>query len=322
MENGTLQNKVPYECRQYFALALDPIHVGTGAMRLGRVDMPIMREPGTNLPKIPGTSLAGACRAYAAMRENGKFPGCAGQKGHCGDLACPICQAFGFIKDNSTRQGLAQISDARILFFPIHSLAGPVWVTSPDCLRQAGETQTKKGPDCGKLRVARGLSGNAKLNLGWLLLEVAGNDLNFDSKVGSVPQEILDRAVLASDELFSHVVNDNLEVRTSVSIDPATGAASERALFTYEALPRSTVLAFEVVYKDPSLFASNANQPGRMDLSQIVRTVENGLQLFEYLGVGGMNTRGMGRVNVLGLRAGSPLDSKLKAGSEKQEAKP
>jgi len=66
-----------------YALALDPIHVGTGGMRLGRVDLSIVREPGTNLPKIPGTSLAGAARAYAAMQVNGKFPGCAGQGGHC-----------------------------------------------------------------------------------------------------------------------------------------------------------------------------------------------------------------------------------------------
>ena len=45
-----------------YALALDPIHVGTGGMRLGRVDLSIVREPGTNIPKIPGTSLAGAAR--------------------------------------------------------------------------------------------------------------------------------------------------------------------------------------------------------------------------------------------------------------------
>jgi CRISPR-associated protein Cmr4 len=83
---------------KYFALALDPIHVGTGGMRLGRVDMTIVREPGTNLPKIPGTSLAGACRTYAAMQENGKFPHCAGQGGHCGQPDCPICVTFGFSK--------------------------------------------------------------------------------------------------------------------------------------------------------------------------------------------------------------------------------
>ena len=48
-------------------LALDPIHIGTGEFRLGRVDNTIVREPGSNLPKIPGSSIAGVARAYVAM---------------------------------------------------------------------------------------------------------------------------------------------------------------------------------------------------------------------------------------------------------------
>jgi len=130
------------ETLRYFAIALDPIHVGTGGMRLGRVDMSIVREPGTNLPKIPGTSLAGACRTYAAMQESGKFPHCAGQglpqesekknegdnlryKGHCGKYDCPICVIFGFSKgDGSSFQGLAQ--------FPMHDWSSSQSTPWPD----------------------------------------------------------------------------------------------------------------------------------------------------------------------------------------------
>ena len=39
-----------FEVKTYYAIALDPIHVGTGRARLERVDVPIIREPGTNLP--------------------------------------------------------------------------------------------------------------------------------------------------------------------------------------------------------------------------------------------------------------------------------
>ena len=49
------------------------------------------------------------------------------------------------------------------------------------------------------------------------------------------------RLVLVDDGLFCQIVNSNLEVRTSVSIDPITGAAKEGALFTYEALPRASL---------------------------------------------------------------------------------
>ena len=318
-----MQNQSLYECKRYFAIALDPVHVGTGGYRLGRVDMSIVREPGTNLPKIPGTSLAGACRAYAAMQQNGKFPGCAGQSNHCGQTDCPICAAFGYIKGGSTRQGLAQIADARVLLFPVHSLAGPVWVTCPDALRDIGKTEAE--PQAAQIRVAEGLAQNKRLNLGWLMLDVANGSQPLNSLPDRVPAAITSRAVMVSSKLFSPIVNDNLEVRTSVSIDPATGAAAETALFTYEALPRATLLTFEVVYKDPALFGATlrqGSQAGAMGRDKIIATVEKGLQLFECLGVGGMNTRGMGRLKLLGLGADSPTHSQSKTASVKTEAKP
>jgi len=313
---------------KYFALALDPVHVGTGDMRLGRVDMSIVREPGTNLPKIPGTSLAGACRTYAAMQKDGKVPHCAGQgqakgnyQGHCGNYDCPICVTFGFSKgEGGSFQGLAQFSDARLVFFPVHSLAGPVWVTCPSVLRDLKVDENE--PADGQVRVASGVKQSGRLNLGWLMLEF-GNARSLDSdKCPGVRQEILNRAVLVSDKMFSHIVNDNLEVRTSVSIDPQTGAAADGALFTYEALPRGSVLYFEVVISNPKYYhipvqivkdgkkvieyrvplCDQQHRDG--DIKKVENTVGSGLKLFASLGIGGMNTRGMGRLDILNLNAG------------------
>jgi CRISPR-associated protein Cmr4 len=290
-------------------------------MRLGRVDLSIVREPGTNIPKIPGTSLAGAARAYAAMQVNGKFPGCAGQGGHCGLHDCSICVTFGFSKGSGISfQGLAQFSDARLIFFPVHSLAGPVWITCPEMLKALEITEAE--PSDEQVRVASGVKHSGKLNLGWLMLEVAGNAFSLDGKLSAIPNDIKNRAVLVSSKMFGHIVNDNLEVRTSVSIDPRTGAAAEGALFTYEALPRACVLYFEVVVSDPKFYRiartvekngkketesviplSDAEHP-EGDIDKVKSTVNNGLKLFETLGVGGMNTRGMGRLRVLNLNAG------------------
>jgi CRISPR/Cas system CMR subunit Cmr4 (Cas7 group RAMP superfamily) len=65
----------PYTPERYLLMTLDPLHVGAGGNRLGRVDLSIVREPGTKLPKIPGTSLHGAIRQYAAYRyENASAP--------------------------------------------------------------------------------------------------------------------------------------------------------------------------------------------------------------------------------------------------------
>lgn len=301
--NNSQKTQSP-ETLRYLALALDPIHVGTGGARLGRVDMSIVREPGTNLPKIPGTSLAGACRTYAAMQENGKFPWCAGQgqaqgnhQGHCGEADCPICVTFGFSRRDKSFQGLAQFTDARLILFPVHSLAGPVWVTCPDTLRDWGLTESE--PQDGEVRVANAVRVRDKLNLGWLMLNVAANRFSIDAKLRDAPDEIKNRGVLVSSKMFSHIVNDNLEVRTSVSIDPATGAAAEGALYTYEALPRTSILAFDIVVSDPKFYRIDDRIPLEGDLGKVTDTVKKGAQLFESLGIGGMNTRGMGRLQIL-----------------------
>jgi CRISPR-associated protein Cmr4 len=54
---------------------------------------------------------------------------------------------------------------------------------------------------------------------------------------------------------FGTLVNDNMEVRTLVSIDPETGAAKDTALFTYEAIPRGALLWFEVIYTNPATYS-------------------------------------------------------------------
>lgn len=299
----------PAETQTYYAMAIDPIHVGTGGYRLGRVDNSIVREPGTSLPKLPGTSLSGACRAYAAMvtgRYNRSDGGsCAGQgqtqNGHCGQPTCPVCVAFGFARDRGGFQGLAQFADVRILFFPIHSLAGPVWVTCPAVLQDAGLTVNGE-PTGNQIRLGTGLTtANNRLNLGWLMLQAETTPFQIASANLPVPNEILQRSVLVPNKLFAQIVNDNLEVRTSVSISPETGAAEEGALFTYEAIPRSTVFWFSITYLERQFFTINGQTPAPRENGQptAVRTVvEKGFTQFEHLGIGGMNTRGMGRLKI------------------------
>ena len=63
-------------------------------------------------------------------------------------------------------------------------------------------------------------------------------------------QAVSKKIVLVHDALFSQIVNSNLEVRTSVAIDPERGAAEDKALFTYEALPRATFLTVDIVLDD------------------------------------------------------------------------
>lgn len=316
-------NENLYEVKTYYAIALDPIHVGAGAARLGRVDLPIIREPGTNVPKIPGTSLSGPARAFTAMQTNryrwrdsdGKEYWCAGRGGegkeHCGKVkpACPVCVPYGFSKGMGfSMQGLAQFFDAHILLFPVSSMIGPVWITSSSALEGLGLKTQFKAPDNGFYPLGQQVQGKKRLNFGWLMLNKGLGDGSIDSL--QIPQEIKQRAIIVSDKLFSLIINSNLEVRTSVSIDPLTGTAEEGALFTYEAIPRGTVFRFDVIYNSGKYFRIGNQElktEGNADVGiQWVKTqVEKGLMLFETLGIGGMGTRGMGRLKVLNLKEGN-----------------
>lgn len=311
------------------AMALDPIHVGTGGARISRVDLPIVRDPATRIPKIPGSSLAGVYRAYVAMameedyqRNNPSstpryYPNCAGlgqpttsgQGGHCGQHDCPVCTVFGFARgtgqNSSGFAGLAAFSDAHILFFPVPTAQGPQWVTSP--LASSILTPYRGR----KLSVQDGRK--TETNLGWLKLSVStlsANDLHKPVNL-NVPEEIEKSLYVIPDRFFPLIVNSNLEVRTSVSINPVTGAAEEGALFTYEAIPRFTILAWEITVKNPIHFKVNNNPitaifKDKENSERIVASAEDvkcvaehAHDYLEYLGIGGMATRGFGRIRVL-----------------------
>ncbi|GIU92126.1 MAG: type III-B CRISPR module RAMP protein Cmr4 [Acidimicrobiia bacterium] len=323
-----------FERYRYAGLAVDPIHVGTGGARLGRVDNTIVRDPATKLPKIPGSSLAGVLRTYVAMAEelgrnaNARaepyYPDCAGQGqrradgsgGHCGQRTCKVCTVFGFARGKDSAggfAGLAAFSDMHLLLFPVPTREGPVWVTSPGALRVAGIDQKIDDEN----KVYRKNGQGRSLNLGWLLLDEAkltANDLFGRLEGLGIPKYIRDRIALVSDKLFSHVVNSNLEVRTSVAIDASTGAAEEGALFTYEALPRASVLCWDVICRFPGHFRIGSGQVEAVKSPEDVHdVVKRGYPYLEALGIGGMGTRGMGRLKVLHASSGAAAETQAQA---------
>ncbi|MBC7358355.1 CRISPR-associated protein Cmr4 [Desulfacinum infernum DSM 9756] len=313
----------------FAGMALDPIHVGTGGARLGRVDNTIVRDPVTRIPKIPGSSLAGVMRAYTAMAK-GKYPKCAGlgqperdgAGGHCGKADCPVCTVFGFAKGIGASggfAGLAAFSDMQVLLFPVASQLGPQWITCPMALRQTSIAEFAELGDLPEQQVVyRETDGGAvHMNLGWLLLPVktdwkpltANDQFKDQFKALGIPNYIISRLAVVSDKLFSHIVNSNLEVRTSVAIDPATGAAEEGALFTYEALPRGTVLFWEVICRNPKHFKIDRDDVKAVDSPEKVRdAITDAHSYLEHLGIGGMGSRGMGRLRVLATKEPADAD--------------
>lgn len=275
----------------YFAVALDPIHIGSGGYRLGRVENTIVRDPTTDVPKIPGTSLAGVIREYARLHL---------EENSAEDAKEKVNRYFG----DEDHQGMLRIHDGQILFFPVSSIQGTVWITTRELLkywlRDIREDTETKNEDI--VYALKGIDVSKPLNLGWLLLKPeAASEISLPTGLIS----LIKRAAMVSDRLFSQITNDNLEVRTSVRIDPATGTAKSGLLFTYEAIPRGTVFGFEIVV--------DKRRNGDVCRSLIKAT----FPYMKLLGIGGMGTRGFGRVDVIevdgtenakSLRGGSNYD--------------
>lgn len=350
-----------------YAMSQDPIHIGTGGYTIGRVDNTIVRDPITQIPKIPGSSLAGTWRYYMALTIQSYFQGefrydrrarankdlktlfkteanswvkefegnryaaikCAGQDdipnlsldesakanltedaehcGHCG--CCLVCTAFGFSKRDKSKQGLVYFSDLNIVLFPVYTRFGTRWITSPAIIANAiddnleWEFKLKSGQQLKDDEVIVFDDKSDSINLGWLNLKGRkGTDVNSDvlSSINNLLKTTLkdtgitkDKSVIVSDNLIAQVIKSNLEVRTSVSIDPITGAAKKGALFTSEAIPRATVFYGNIRIGDEPL-----NKDFKAKQGYILDGLKESQKYFESLGIGGMTTRGFGRLKI------------------------
>ncbi len=206
----------------------------------------------------------------------------------------PVAQVFGYAKghkEGESRIGLLSFRDADILACPVPTMGGPRWITTPSRLEAAGHKPIKPLTDPTRVR-ARGLT-DTRINLGWLLLEVEkSEDFGLPAGLAEVPgmKHVESNLVLVHDDLFPSLVNANLETRTSVSIDFETGAAAESLLFTYEATPRGTLFRGGI---DFDLARAKHHGVGIDTTQQLLR---DALGLACRLGLGGMTTRGFGRM--------------------------
>jgi len=284
--------------KKYCGIALDPIHIGAGGYRLGRVDNTIVRDPTTDVPKIPGTSLAGMIREYATTYVMGTDSNCKNKSDEKRKRKCAEEKVKKYFGDEN-RQGIFRFYDGQMIFFPVSSIQGTVWITTKELLEYwFGEVEDKNGE---KIKIPENIEDNTyaikginaskpPLNLGWLMLEVENITHGKEIILSEHLMNFVKRIVMVSDKLFSQIVNDNLEVRTSVRIDTTTGTAAAGALFTYEAIPRGTVLGFEIVIDKRREKADN--------IDSLIKATFPYLKL---VGIGGLGTRGFGRLRVFEL---------------------
>jgi len=283
--------------------ALDPIHVGTGTTHLSHVDLEIVRDPQDRLPKIPGTTLAGNARSGSAMAWKLKAEGnpfCAGMgpkdHPHCG--ACPVCYSYGTAREGSEKKGALSFHDALLVLFPLYSYThGPLWITSSSRLQLLNRwVHRQKHADGAEAEVYTAIENSNAIALGRRIADsVGGLTIETDGVDFAPLSQILEskRIAVVSDTLFSKLVNENLEVRTSVAIDPMTGTAAPGALYRYEALPRASLLLASVVIDDARWMA---DENGGEEWPTPRKVLEKGLGPLRLTGLGRMGSRGFGRM--------------------------
>lgn len=308
-----------------FIYAETPLHVGSGR-GLGAVDLPIQRERITNYPMIQASSLKGSLRA--AFRE---------KKYENDDNHPELLTIFGSAEDDGDGAdettnastgyaGALSVGDARLLLFPVRSLAGVfAWTTSINALERFRRDASRVGLDMNWNLSAFSTSkeqkqndseneeeshafvnGNALLAGGHIVLEEFSFTPIQNDEVKKIGQWLAERALLETgydywrrqlpqklcilpDNVFRDFVQFATEVQTHIRIDPATKTVKSGALWTTESLPLDSLLY-------APLLATPSRSPNREKLSgQAV------LELLKSLGLdrtqlGGDETTGQGHV--------------------------
>ncbi len=234
-----------------YIYAETPMHPGSGAVVNSPVDLPIQRERHTEYPIIQGSSLKGVLRS------------CAGNVGFTSD---DIKRVFGHEKGDDGA-GAVAVTDARILAFPVRTLAGAFgWVTCPTVLSRFQRDLINAGFEA-KWNIPEVISDTSAIvptNSGvkienfvyiedlQLLIDGSKNISNIVTAIQlQLPEEDVYKPVrdklakdliVVSDEVFKDLVKYTTDVTARIKIDPKTGTAAETALFYEEYLPSDTLM--------------------------------------------------------------------------------
>lgn len=212
---------------------------------------------------------------------------------HCGH--CIVCKSFGYSKSNKSYQWRVFVSDMNILFFPVFTYLWVKWISCERTLKDAWIIVWDKLKEIEVNQVLLNWTNETNssyINLWYLNLPIQKDKINLDLSGIDIElkTDIEKNLIIVPNDLLSQIVNANLEVRTSVSIDPITWAGKAGALFTSESCPRLTVFYGNVRVND--------DYENKITPDMIESALKDSSAYFEVLWVGGMSTRWFGRLKV------------------------
>ncbi len=294
-----------YTANQLLMLYVEsPLHTGSGR-GAGVVDLPIQRERMTGYPMVQGSGIKGCLRANARGKTSN------------GDLEL----LFGPETEKASEHaGALAVGDARLLLFPVRSLAGVfAYTTSVDALerfRRAAQALglsfdwklPASGPDENKAWVnGNALQVDEVVVLEEFAFEVDESQKEQLGKLGQWLQKALPtlgeywKNALSShlcvlpDDAFRDFTQFATEVQTHIKLNPDTKTVEKGALFTSEALPTDSILY-------APLMASAARK------KDVKKSAEDMLKMYGDLNIGrvqlgGDETTGQGWVTLASVPA-------------------
>ncbi len=281
-----------------------PLHVGSGR-GLGTVDLPIQRERLTNYPMIQASSLKGNLRAaFLEKKYQNK------------EDAPEFLAIFGQAENGQegSHAGALSVGDARLLLFPVRSLAGVfAWTTSLPVLQRFKRDMewarapldwnipTEGPPDgdiwtagdtlkAGSQVVLEEFSFNPKPNevvesIATWLANNALPALNYDYWKEQLRQKLC----ILPDNAFRDFTQFATEVQTHIKINQETKTVEGGALWTVESLPVDTLL-----YAPLMATPSRSQNGPKLSESEILQKLQE-LDLLRTQ-LGGDETTGQGMV--------------------------
>jgi CRISPR-associated protein Cmr4 len=270
-----------------------PLHVGSGTS-VEVVDLPIMRERITNFPVIPGTSLKGVLRQ--ACEDDGAL----------GTEAA--ARLFGAeSKADELFAGCVLVSDAKLLAFPVRSLAGCfAWLTCPLALRRFQRDSGRKfafpepdvsstvaGSDLVVPHLNEAVFEEYALKAGNGGVDAVAEAIDSLCADDHWKQKLKARLAIIHDETFQHFVSTATEITTRIKINPNTRTVDEGALFNQENVPSETLFYSALLAQKER--SRNSNGWTDADVSSCLQSL---LPAQTVLQIGGDETTGHGFCSV------------------------
>lgn len=227
--------------RMLYLYVESPLHAGSGR-GLGAVDLPIQRERVTGYPLVQASGLKGALRSECEKRSGDKKS---------------IKFAFGPEMANAPdHAGAISPGDARLLLFPVRSLAGVfAWTTSMDALARFQRDAKAVGE-----KLAWAIPPAPAKGVAWVTAE---------SSVVAGGKVVLEEFAFTPSEAHSQIV---AAIANWVA-DHAFPNGSEYAYWKGK-LPKSLVILHEDAFRDFTQFSVEIMT--RVALDKNTKTVQEG----------------------------------------------